>query len=233
MRGQEKRRHGPAALLASGESSIGETDAMNRAVLFDADGTLVDSMANLRRVWEAWADHHQLDRDRVWECATRTMPLETFAEVAPNHDAAGCLALLHELEDEDALNGDYSAFPAAAGLLRELSPDDWAVVTGNYRHRTMTRFGRLGLPMPKVLIDASGVRRGKPDPEGYLAAAHALGRSPAACLVIEDSAAGIRAGLSAGMTVWSVNAVTGAGAHRRYEALEAAALDIQTWLAEC
>jgi mannitol-1-/sugar-/sorbitol-6-phosphatase len=203
---------------------------MPRAVLFDVDGTLVDSMPNLRRVWGAWADRYRIDPERVWECATRTAPLATFAEVAPDEDTAGCLALLHEIEDHDARSGSYTAFAGAAALLRALPPDGWAIVTGNYRHRTLMRFNRLDLPTPTVLIDASAVEEGKPDPEGYLAAARALGRTAAECLVIEDSVAGVEAGLRAGMTVWSVNATTASAAHRHYTSLEAAAPEIRRWL---
>jgi mannitol-1-/sugar-/sorbitol-6-phosphatase len=112
------------------------------------------------------------------------MGLATFAEVAPDQDAAGCLAKLHELEDEDARSGDYSAFPAAAELL------------------------------------------------GYLAAAQALGRAAADRLVIEDSAAGVEAGVRARMTVWSVGPVAVDGAHRHHQSLEAAVPDIRKWLAE-
>lgn len=187
-------------------------------------------MPNLRQVWGAWADRYRIDPARVWECATRTAPLATFAEVAPDEDAAACLALLHELEDHDARSGSYSAFKGAAALLRALPRDEWAIVTGNYRDRTLVRFNRLDLPAPTVLIDASAVQKGKPNPDGYLAAAQALGRTAAECLVIEDSAAGIEAGLRAGMTVWSVNATTASAAHRHYTSLEAAVPEIQHWL---
>jgi sugar-phosphatase len=204
---------------------------VQRAVLFDVDGTLVDSMPNLRRVWDAWADHHRLDRDDVWACATRTVPLDTFAEVAPTHDPARCLAVLHSLEDEDARKGDYRAFAGAREQLSELPQGSWAVVTGNYRRRVMTRFSRLGLPLPSVVVDAASVRRGKPDPEGFIAAASRLGRLPRDCLVVEDSQAGLQAGVSAGMTVYAVNdATTPSAVHHRYPTLEAAAPDIRGWL---
>jgi mannitol-1-/sugar-/sorbitol-6-phosphatase len=204
---------------------------MRRAVLFDVDGTLVDSMANLRRVWDAWADHHGLDRDSVWTCAKRTVPMETFAQVAPERDAPECLAVLHELEDEDARNGRYTAFPAAKTLLRELPPDSWAVVTGNYAHRVRMRFDRLALPLPRVLVDAASVQQGKPDPEGYLLAAEQLGRAPGDCLVVEDSHAGAQAAISAHMTVWTVNGAAAIpSVHRHYPSLAAAVPDIRTWL---
>jgi hypothetical protein len=62
-----------------------------------------------------------------------------------------------------------------------------------------------GLPLPEVIVDADAVARGKPDPEGYLKAAEALGRRPGDCLALEDGMAGVTAAWAAGMTVWALN----------------------------
>jgi sugar-phosphatase len=202
-----------------------------RAVLFDVDGTLLDVLANLRGVWQEWAERFALDGDAVYACALRTTPRETFAQVAPDRDPDECLAVLHELEDHDARVGSYAAFAGARELLRRLPPDGWAVVTSNYAHRVAIRFQRLGLPRPAVVIDAEAVARGKPDPEGYIAAAEQLGVAPERCLVCEDGEAGIRAGVAAGMTVWAVNAgATSPLAHRCYPTLDQATADIHSWL---
>ncbi len=53
----------------------------------------------------------------------------------------------------------------------------------------------------RATCDGSQVRRSKPDPEPYLQVARILGVSPAACLVIEDSEAGVESGVCAGMCV--------------------------------
>ena len=63
----------------------------------------------------------------------------------------------------------------------------------------MLRLEATGLPEPRVLICAEDVTRGKPDPEGYLAAAKRLGVTPDACIVIEDAPAGLAAARAAGM----------------------------------
>ena len=195
-----------------------------RYVLFDVDGTLIDAVGNQRRVWGTWAGQFGLDADEVYQVAVRTRPLETFAQVAPDRDRRECLAALHDLEDEDVRFGVYAAFDGASELLDGLPPGSWALVTSNYEHRVHGRFARTGLPVPGVIVDAAAVEEGKPSPVPYLEATARLGAVPGDCLVIEDSPAGARSGLAAGMTVWAVN---GAGAmqgvHRHFVTLREAA----------
>lgn len=151
---------------------------MSPYVLFDVDGTLIDAVANQRRVWATWAERYGLDPAEVYRVALRTRPTETFAELLPDHDPQACLALLHELEDEDVRTGVYGAFDGAADLLKALAPDSWALVTSNYAHRVRGRFERTGLPLPRVLVDAAAVAEGKPAPAPYLRAAELLGADP-------------------------------------------------------
>lgn len=196
-------------------------------VLFDVDGTLMDAVANQRRMWAAWAGRHGLDADAVYEVALRTRPVETFAEVAPDADEAECLALLHALEDEDVRVGTYDAFAGAAELLGALRPGSWALVTSNYEHRVRGRFARTGLPVPDVVVDAAAVAEGKPSPAPYLLAASLLATRPERCLVIEDAPSGARAGRAAGMTVWTVNSPAPTpDSHRHFPTLAAAAPEI-------
>ncbi len=205
-----------------------------RAVLFDVDGTLLDVMGNLRRVWAEWAARHDLDPEYVWRTALVTRPTETFALVAPSLDPASCLGVLHEIEDEDVRSGDYKAFDGARELLEALETSAWGLVTGNYAHRVRMRFERLGLPLPDVIVDAGTVTRGKPDPEGYLKAAEALERSPDECLALEDGETGIAAALDAGMSVWAVNVdldgVEAEKVDRAFPRLDLAVPEVLEWV---
>lgn len=207
---------------------------LQRAVLFDVDGTLLDVMPNLRRVWAEWAARHALYPELVWQTALVTRPTETFGIVAPSLEAASCLAVLHEIEDEDARSGNYAAFDGTSELLSALRPSAWALVTGNYAHRVRIRFSCLGLPLPQVIVDAEAVTLGKPHPEGYLKASRALGRHPEECLVVEDGHSGIVAARAAGMEVWAVNVnadlAKRAKADRVFPSLSVAAADILNWL---
>ena len=196
-------------------------------MLFDVDGTLIDAASNQRRVWASWAHELSIDPNTTYEVALRTWPTETFAIVASHHDPARCLQLLHQLEDQDAATGSYTAFYGAATLLRRLQEQSWALVTSNYAHRVRIRFARTDLPDPPLIIDAEAVSRVKPDPQGYLLAARALGVDPEGCLVIEDSPAGVAAARAAGATVWVVNAATPmSGADRTYPTLNDAVSDV-------
>lgn len=200
-------------------------------MLLDVDGTLIDALENQRRVWHTWASHYGLDPSEVYRIALRTRPQDTFRAAAPHENPEQCLELLHLLEDEDARNGTYSAFPGATELLAALPPRRWALVTSNYGHRVRTRFHRTNLPLPSVIIDAPATAHGKPHPAPYLLAARRLGTSADNCLVIEDSAAGVTAARAAGMTLWTVNTATAPpGSQRHYLTLQAATADILSFL---
>ncbi len=73
------------------------------------------------------------------------------------------------------------------------------------------RVEAAGLPLPKVIIGASDVARGKPNPDCFQLGAERLGFSASDCLVFEDAPAGMQAGLSAGADVMLIT-----GAHRAH-----------------
>jgi sugar-phosphatase len=75
----------------------------------------------------------------------------------------------------------------------------WAVVTSGTRALALARFRYAALPVPTSLVTADDVTEGKPHPECYARAATLLSVSPADCIVVEDTPAGIAAAHAASM----------------------------------
>ncbi|MDN5796476.1 MAG: HAD family hydrolase [Intrasporangium sp.] len=175
------------------------------AILFDIDGTLVDSTAAVERIWRAWADSHGLDVRQILEVCHGRRSQDTVALFLPDEPDGQQSAAVTELErlELDDL-ADVVALPGARDLLSSLAMERWAAVTSGSRALMRARLGAAGLPIPRVLVAAEDVMQGKPDPEGYRAAAAALGMNIRRCLVIEDAPAGIAAGRAACAPVLAV-----------------------------
>ena len=167
------------------------------AILFDLDGVLVDSTTRVAETWERWARKHQLDPARVIAAAHGRRTIETVKLVAPHLAATEEVATL---EASEAINTEgVFEVPGARQLLQSLPPDAWAIVTSGIRAVATLRIRHTGLPMPRVLVCAEDIHRGKPDPEGYLTAAELLGVDPEGCVVIEDTPPGLEAARAGGM----------------------------------
>ncbi|SEF67377.1 sugar-phosphatase [Actinacidiphila yanglinensis] len=167
------------------------------AVLFDMDGTLVDSTAVVERTWRAFADRHHLDAERILAVSHGRRTEETVAAFAPPGVDTGAEArrlVAREVVDTEGI----VAVPGAAELLASLPEDRWALVTSAGRDLTAARMGAAGLPMPPVVVCADDVSAGKPHPEGYLTAAARLGTAAGRTLVFEDAEAGLLAARASG-----------------------------------
>ena len=162
----------------------------------------MDSRAVVEGVWRAVAGEFGADAAALLRVChgrrSEDLVREFFA--APTH--ATVVARIDEMEAARA--GEVTAIDGAAELIAAWEPRPWAAVTSGPRALMAARLAVAGLPVPAVLIGADDVQQGKPDPEGYLAAARALGVDPARCLVIEDAPAGIAAAKAAGATVVAV-----------------------------
>ncbi|MEU1481443.1 HAD family hydrolase [Streptomyces sp. NPDC005760] len=170
------------------------------ALLFDNDGTLVSSLESVHRCWTRWTQEFGITPEAFAqvELHGRTA-VEIAAELLPADVVPAAVARIEDLEVADVPNGGVYALPGTAAFLDSLPADRWAVVTSATRRLAEARLEAVGI-LPKTLIAADDVTRGKPDPEPYLLAARRLGVDPARCVVFEDAPAGLRAGRAAGMT---------------------------------
>lgn len=171
-----------------------------RAVLFDMDGTLVNSDAAVVRAWMTWAGEHGVDGAEAAELAHGSPSEPTVRKLLPllgEPGIATAVARQMDLQYDDL--SDVVAAPGAIELLDRLTAKHvpWAVVTSADQRLARGRLGAAGIVAP-VLVTIDDIAVGKPDPEGYLRAAQLLGVPPANCLVVEDADVGLMAGRAAG-----------------------------------
>lgn len=214
---------------------------MIKAVIFDLDGTLVQTEV-LKA--ESYAKAiKELTADRVMEAEVLTV-FSKYVGLSRTEVVSGLrkefndqlqeqlgtedAALLDDaiinrrltvyremISDEDLLSGHFC--PYSLALFHQLKKDGLKVVLATMSH----------LPEAKHIVTIMGifdqfdlvltrddVKEGKPDPEIYLLASQKLGLHSHECLVVEDSVNGISAGLNAGMHVFAVtNDVTRQSVH--------------------
>jgi beta-phosphoglucomutase len=180
---------------------------MTRAVLWDLDGTLVDSE---EFHWQSWEHALGLDGVRV----TYEQFKSTFGQ-RNDRILRGWLGV--ESTDErisriaEAKEAEYrrlaqvhglTPLPGAAEWLVRLQADGWkqAIASSAPRQNVEVMLRALHLePYFNAIVASEDVTRGKPDPQVFLAGAARLSVPPARCIVVEDAAAGVEAAKRAGM----------------------------------
>lgn len=172
------------------------------AILFDMDGVLVDSREVTERAWRQWAAGRGYDAAAILPIAHGRRAGDTIRIIAPELDPIAEAADLDAAEAND-FEGMVE-IPGAAALVGSLQRRRWAIVTSAGTQLALGRLNASHVPAPDCIISADMITRGKPDPEGYLKGAAALGVAPDECVVFEDAPPGIEAARRAGMRVVGV-----------------------------
>ncbi|MGW1347473.1 HAD family hydrolase [Kribbella sp. NPDC002412] len=182
-----------------------------QAVLWDMDGTLVDS----EKVWAEVQIELLASLGAVWtveDCMTLVgSDLRDAVQVWMARIPDGVITA-DELAERmfgavvDALRRDVEFRPGAIELLQALRKADvpCALVSASYRVMIDAVLPHLPPDPFDVIVAGDEVVNGKPHPEPYLTAAAKLGVDPAQCVVIEDSNTGTEAGTAAGAYVVAV-----------------------------
>ncbi len=180
-------------------ASLGALDALTGrtfdAVLFDLDGTLLDSTPAVLRAWGRWAAERGLVPLPL-EIPHGVPARQVLTQLVPEGEIEAAFARIEAIEVEE-LSG-ITVLPGAVEALQALPPDRTAIVTSGTPPLARARIAVTGLPAPALLITPDDVPRGKPDPAPYLLAAERLGVAPGRCLVVEDAPAGLVSGRAAG-----------------------------------
>jgi sugar-phosphatase len=187
---------------------MGDSVLTASVLLFDMDGTLVDSTASVERAWTRFAARHGLDAAAILAVAHGRPTIEVVADFAPPGVDVVAETDRIEAEEIDRTDG-ISEIPGAAALLGGLDRNRWAVVTSATRALTTRRLAAVGIPLPKILVAADDVTKGKPHPQPYMLAAKALGFDARDAVVFEDAPAGLTSALAAGATTVVVGGYKG------------------------
>lgn len=179
------------------------------AVIFDLDGVLVDA--------EIWWDEVRVDfarrHDRTWTSADQAAIMGSnsagwsatmrerlrLTELSPaeiERDVVAAMLERYQSRGAPRIDGAVEAVRRAAALL------PLAVASSSPMVLIEAALDSLEVrALFSAVVSSDEVARGKPAPDVYLLAAARLRVDPAACLVVEDSVNGVRAGRAAGMTV--------------------------------
>jgi HAD superfamily hydrolase (TIGR01509 family) len=195
---------------------------MIKAVLWDLDGTIVDSAALHYRAWQALMDRYAID-------FTYQMFIDDFgrnnAEILTKHfDAADPATIQRVSREKEA---DFRAL-LTPGVLQPL-PGVMTWLT-HFRQQEIVQVVGSSGPMANIaamvhalnigdyflaLVTGTHLPKGKPDPAIFLRCAAVAGVAPEHCVVIEDSIHGIEAAQRAGMRSVAVGALAGSDALRK------------------
>ncbi|UXY32248.1 HAD family hydrolase [Streptomyces sp. HUAS TT20] len=185
-----------------------------QAVIFDLDGTLVDSeplyYESARRLF---IDHGV--RDYTWSDHEEFVGVGTKETLEVLRERYGIVTAVEELLRQqnrcylELAGRSMHVFPQMrrlVGLLRGAGLP-MAIASGSSRAAIMSVLRSAGLDdMISVVVSAEEVGRGKPAPDVFLEAAQRLGAAPGRCVVIEDAVPGVEAAYRAGMSCIAVPA---------------------------
>jgi HAD superfamily hydrolase (TIGR01509 family) len=186
------------------------------AVIFDLDGTLVDTVRARIDAWMRTFEEVGIKADRAHVAGLigadgKRLALEVAAVAGRRLDEDRAEAIDRRAgEIFGELNTNPRPQPGATELLRALEERGipWSIATSSRPEQVKASVDALGLPSPPRLTDGSHVKQAKPAPDLLLLAAEQLESSPHRCWYVGDATWDMRASRAAGMT--GVAVATGA-----------------------
>jgi HAD superfamily hydrolase (TIGR01509 family) len=181
-----------------------------KLVIFDCDGVLVDTEGLANRRLSQWLE--EAGYPVSYEHCRQHFSGRSMASVQAEVEEAG-FKLGYDLptrwyDEMHSLFADgVEQVPHVRSLIDAVRAAGIAYCVASSARVSKMRItlGKTGLlPLfEHAMFSASMVERAKPFPDIFLHAARSMGAKPADCIVVEDSVAGTRAGIAAGMRVFS------------------------------
>lgn len=170
------------------------------ALLFDLDGTLIDSTGATERAWRRWGELMGL---AGFSYGSHGVPAQALVEenLEPARHAEG-FELIKALETADTRGIVRKS--GAGELLASLPEGVWTIVTSCTVELAQARMAAAGITQPAHMVTADQVTQGKPFPEPFLLGAARLNMDIRRCLVVEDAPAGLASGTAAGAVTLAV-----------------------------
>jgi HAD superfamily hydrolase (TIGR01509 family) len=188
---------------------------MIKAVLFDMDGVLYDSMPSHIRAWSETAAHYQLDyiADDFYllEGCTGEYTINLLFQRTFGRDATPeeCQEIYNKKADLFAQYNDGSPIPGAAEVLQKVKDSglDMLVVTGSGQKSLIEKLTQdfPGCFQQEKMVTAFDVVHGKPHPEPYLMGLKKAGVEAGEALVVENAPMGVQSAVAAGIFTIAVN----------------------------
>jgi HAD superfamily hydrolase (TIGR01509 family) len=195
-----------------------------KAVLFDMDGTLIDSMPLHERSWVLWHEELNLpfdDPDGFFHATAGRTNVEILRDIWSDRAEAELDALAHRKEQlyREIAARELTLIAGAAEVCAQARARGLkvAICTAAPLENIAVAFDRFGLG---ALVDtttspADGLR-GKPHPDIFAEAARRLGVAPEHCLVFEDAPLGVEAARRAGMAAVAMTTTLPASAFAHF-----------------
>lgn len=169
--------------------------------LFDLDGVIIDSESEYTKIWSEINRQYPSGKDNLAYIIKGQTLSKILNDNFPPEKHEEVKSLLHRLENEMRYDYCEGAESFLEALNERRAPI--ALVTSSDEVKMAHLYEEIPGFRQKIghIIDASRVKRSKPDPEGYLTAAASLGVDIRHCVVFEDSVQGVMAGRASGAYV--------------------------------
>ncbi|RAL65141.1 hypothetical protein DID88_001247 [Monilinia fructigena] len=182
--------------------------AVFKGLLFDMDGTIIDSTNAIVKHWNKLGKEIGVDPNVILETSHGRRSIDVLKIIAPEKANWDYIKHAEGLIPQNYGN-DAIEIPGARSLLDSLNhgAHPWTIVTSGTSPLVIGWLNVLKLPIPEHLVVAEDVLNGKPDPACYNLGKAKLSLTSApqnSILVLEDSPAGIRAGKAANCKVLAV-----------------------------